>query len=400
MAPSLVNKTKLTPDTSYILPNSILYDNNLSIKKLKRSTETGTIPIDRIESVSLVFEAIPIWLFSFIPLQVNKIFIPQCSSFGDLLTTFQNLGVNVDPFNAQVALIGRRSFVFNSESSEPTIYLLSGSISFLNDKFHKFQNKKCIAISHKHSVWQKIPSSPFGFQRISHDKCRGASNFMCLYGSTFQVKPVYSTLQRSVGDYLDHSFVPRPSYTWPLKPISHSSRLPVSHLDGPVYFPTPRLSSGWGYWSLVLAELGKILGFKRPVYHSDIMVMVPLAILVSILKGSQSFCSSVSMDQSDLTLRELPRCGDDPDSTYLPSINRVLPHDWCSDTRVAITSVKNDNALVPIHLWNDRVLPLFPSFTPQVLELLRSLVFLRLKRALLKDFTRYLFRFYPLEFTS
>ena len=119
-----------------------------------------------------------------------------------------------------------------------------------------FETKKSIAISDKHSVWRKIPTSPFSLQRISHDKCGRALNFMCLFGSTFMFQPIYSSLQRTVGDYLDHSIIPRPTYTGPFKPLHHSSRLPLSHTESTAHFPTPQLSLGWGFCSLVPAELG------------------------------------------------------------------------------------------------------------------------------------------------
>ena len=181
---------------------------------------------------------------------------------------------------------------------------------------------------------------------------------MCLFSSTFMFQP-----QRTVGDYLDHSIIPRPTYTGPFKPIHHSSRLPLSHTEIPVHVPTPRLSLDWGFLSLVSAELGRILGFQRPISNSNAPYMVPPAILVSLLHGSNCFTLALDFDNSGLKPRQLPPLGEDPDSTYLPALNCFLPHNWCSDVCATITSVKNDDGFVPIHLWNDRITPLFPSFS-------------------------------------
>ena len=150
-----MHKTKLITVTSLSgtqLLKDIPSDKNLPIKRSRRITETGTISIKNIDLVSLLFQGAPIWLFAFPLLRVSKIHILQCLSFGYLLTLVQKSGLDLEPFNAQVALIGRRYFLFGVQPFSPTLYLFSGSIIFLNDKYLKFRNKKCIAISDKHLV--------------------------------------------------------------------------------------------------------------------------------------------------------------------------------------------------------------------------------------------------------
>ena len=133
---------------------------------------------------------------------------------------------------------------------------------FLNDKYIVFRNKKCIAITDKHAVYRKIPHSPFNIQRLTHYKCGGATNFICLYGATFWLDPVYSTLQRTIGDYIDHSIIPWNSPSGFSKPISSYLRLPVNHSETLIQYPTPRVASGWGFRNLSSDELGLILDFR------------------------------------------------------------------------------------------------------------------------------------------
>ncbi len=45
-----------------------------------------------------------------------------------------------------------------------------------------------------------------------------------------------------------------------------------------------------------------------------------------------------------------------PLSTWLPDIDKQLSHSWIDITAVSAKAAKNDNLLVPTHMWDQRIL--------------------------------------------
>ena len=113
-----------------VLSVHVKTNNNLTVKRMKRNIESSTITLDKISLVTLSFQGAPLWLFGFKPLKVDKVYVPDCSSFTDLLLLVQHNHLSVEPFNKQVATVGMRAFVFGSHPQDTSLHLLSGSIPF------------------------------------------------------------------------------------------------------------------------------------------------------------------------------------------------------------------------------------------------------------------------------
>ena len=78
----------------------------------------------------------------------------------------------------------------------------------------------------------------------------------------------------------------------------------------------------------------------------------------------------------------------------LPSINKKLPHLWREDVATMIAA-KSDEAVIPVHFWNQRTHLVYPSFTDEVLQQLRDLVLRYIKQKIRKEFIIYLLDMYP-----
>ena len=64
---------------------------------------------------------------------------------------------------------------------------------------------------------------------------------------------------------------------------------------------------------------------------------------------------------------------EDPVGVILSSINKNLPHLWRGDVATMIAA-KSDEAVIPVHFWNQRIHLIYPSFTDEVLQRLQDLV--------------------------
>ena len=98
-----------------------------------RNTETGVITIKKKLSVAYCFEANPIWLLSLDPKNTANIYLVGMDSFSDLMNHLTANKLDVKLYNSLVSFLGRTTFKFTTPPPQ-TMYLISGSINFLNDK--------------------------------------------------------------------------------------------------------------------------------------------------------------------------------------------------------------------------------------------------------------------------
>jgi hypothetical protein len=59
--------------------------------------------------------------------------------------------------------------------------------------------------------------------------------------------------------------------------------------------------------------------------------------------------------------------------TWLPLIQKFLPDSWCDETLISDKAAKSDEALVPIHLWDNRSKMVYPQLTNRTLSGFRTL---------------------------
>jgi len=80
----------------------------------------------------------------------------------------------------------------------------------------------------------------------------------------------------------------------------------------------------------------------------------------------------------------------DGSPVLLPSLGKHLPPLWSVIGATSEKAAKADDAEISYAMWNNRITPLFPSFTPAVLDKLRALVLRKYRRRLFKEFLFYL----------
>ena len=88
-----------------------------------------------IDSIGLKFDGAPVWILGLHPIKVNTIFVPDFQSFSELLGHIEKCNVETSLFNKLVTLLGRRRFVFGQLGCPALVWLVSGTLQFLNEQF-------------------------------------------------------------------------------------------------------------------------------------------------------------------------------------------------------------------------------------------------------------------------
>ena len=173
-----------------------------------RNTETGIIAIKKKLSVAYCFEANPIWLLSLDPKNTAHIYLVDMKSFSDLMNHLTSNNLDVTLYNSLVSFLGRSTFRFTAPPSG-ILYLISGSISFLNDKASYLRQERFIFSTDSHRQYRSLPSAFIPLHRIKHQTVGGASTYQGIWGCNgINISPHLTSLRRQIGDYIDYSIPP------------------------------------------------------------------------------------------------------------------------------------------------------------------------------------------------
>lgn len=313
-------------------------------------------------------------------------------------------------------------------SGDRIIFLLSGSLSYLQRMFLLLQgfNRPIIGTYDHHYAprllrGSTIPSgindraAPFvQWHRLRHPTIGGVSTYISLHGVCHVpagYSPITSTIRRTLKHVIQHSI--RPCCISGSAACDHrtrrthlhiTDRLRPGYLDQPVIYPTHFCASGWGMRPLSPGELADIYGFPvRLKIHIDqqpevFPLLVPFGLLHSMvlpllrlptMPGSGSKLSALSNKR--VRLDSLPSVSASDDAgTWLPHIQRWLPHTWIDTSLVTNKAVKADNAGIPVTLWDDRLLLLYPHWSVRHLNVLRSFLLRRCRYNLFRSFRNFL----------
>lgn len=173
----------------------------------------------------------------------------------------------------------------------------------------------------------------------------------------------------------------------PAKPACVSNTLPELYITSG---PAPRVVEG----SRSSSDLGvpEVLG-ERPTEAIANRVDTDPSVLVKIAQPHFS-CPGFDVlkvcepPPEDTDIGVLP--SEHPTESFLPQIGLFLSHDWLDDSLQTSTVAKNDAARAPSHLWDARLLLLYPQASLHHLTVLRQWLLGRFRRRLFLEFRAYL----------
>ena len=377
----------------------------LHVQKRKISY-SGSISVRAPVEFVLLFDDVPWWLLAIDLTYVKSIVL---FDFLDLITVKNILSSR--PFGyifLQILELFKSKINFSPsfQVSTNTLVLISGSIHFLDSHriFEEHTISNWLFISTELKKYRHVPLSGHQFSRILHKHHGGPTDIAALYSSSDpSFKCLKSPLRRSVGDFIDFSIRPTPVPAQSdSRYVSHLSLIPAKGLSSSIIIPTSFTSTGFGLRVLNGNELGHIFGlpshfhsFFAPEDFPIIPVQVLNSLLIQFLDSVDTFPVLNSSVQSPAKRLCLPKPIPDFLPEFLSDLNKSLPPLWSRVNSTVDKAAKADNASVPLEMWNNRVTPLFPSFTPSILERLRSLVLRKYRRKVYLEFVSFLRVAYP-----
>ena len=295
--------------------------------------------------------------------------------------------------------LGKSCLRFKVPTQE-VVYLVSGSIPFLNDKSAQIGKNKGIFITdHFFNLRRGLTRNPLNLIRFKHSSYGGATNYEGVFGySTDQYEPILSPFKRKLGDYMDYGIPPIYTNTTEMA-LSHKKILPIKFLDRLVHYPTHFSATGFGYRYLTSTELVSLFGFDIPMSSSHresitskSFPIVPIHVLDTLLKPLLVSLPSTSSQQFKFSL---PPIYKDSGFTFLPKLQRKLPHTWFQHVQISSSAVKSDKALVDNAIWDNRILLLYPGVNRSHLDSIRTFLFICSCKRLYREFLNYMQATYP-----
>lgn len=377
LGPTMIPHARATRSQS--CANPTFSDQGLILNPGSKRLEVGYIRNRQLLTVYLFCERFPVWLLSLDSTWVCELVICGYNSLTDL---FQQLSeaecefvqMLLAPFVAsEVKCLSKLGVVEKSAH----IFLISGSLfPFVLSHTETYQSHQTLGVVDAHYEGRLRNGRPTGqnindsqrvnalsnssWHRFRHLSIGGATNFVSLFSRTqVDTFPIVTSLQRGIRNFLN----------WSVRPGPPPQHLPENR-NGSYYIPDDRLipglyelpllvssyfhSSGKGYRVLLTEELASIHGFPR----QQILSTFPRSLLAfppcQLLTASLNVAWTVEAEQTSPVLASNPRPSkrsrDSETHTWLPDIQRYLPHDWVDVSVITATASKADDAAAPCRL--------------------------------------------------
>ena len=364
--------------------------------RTERMEERGRLSDYSPQDFHLVFENKPVWLLALNSSFTKDIYCTKCKTLLDLLSLCADNKIEKSLYQEAILILGSQRFRFSPPLTHVTT-LISGSITFLNEKYLIFGKKKAIYITDEHVVLRrKIPQGLMTLTRIKHVTLGGATNFEGLYAySGTEASPKLSSLRRQVGDFIDYG-IPPSIVLPPDQFIRHKVLMPVTKLHSLVQYPTHFSLNGVGYRPLKPFELAKLFGVSTIVYQMPfsgamfpiVSVQILDALLLEVLHTSHKF----ETQRSHFTL---PPIHTSSGSTLLPNLGLRLKDSWSKVVAPTDIVATNDLADINQAIWDQRVTLVFPKITVTLLNWFRKQILRKHFSTVFKSFKRDLQNRYP-----
>lgn len=403
-----------------------------SQKRKFQAVEVHILPTFTPVSLVLFFEGFPLWLVGIEPMWTSMLTIIGFPSSDALLGSLEQQGYPLDVVKLSLSRFNESKILYLQTlpcDLDFDVLLVSGSVEFLV-RFFKAQrlSTHCIVGTvnrHYHQRFKHGRPVSIGrtivphveWFRIRHETVGGASDHTTVHGTMNcgSISPHVTTLRRTISYFLNHAIRPTPVVNQDLHSksfLKSTDRLSPLYWNQPVIFSTPYFASGWGVRPLSIQELSSVFSFpvRLKLGHfplSTFDVCVPVQSLLALLhpvlllfhntqqgsrkrprRGSLSAVSSVPP-----TIQGCSSIGEDFRS-WLPLIQRWLPHSWIATEVITPGAAKRDDASIPVHLWNQRLQLLYPGVLDHHLNVLRSWLLRITRRNALRSLRHYLTKTY------
>jgi hypothetical protein len=279
------------------------------------------------------------------------------------------------------------------------VVLGAGSDAFLSTTLDLLPTTKPVALfTCADSGRRRIPS--FQVRYITHESVGGVTTWKGkAWVRDWLMKDRPRTVRRNIGHVLIHSDLPRPCKPDPaFRHLKPDDLYPLDGSDLAVVFPTHATYTHWGHRKLSRKETAYAMDLPVWLVNDDsklaawndrysrgvTMPLKPFQVVLQLLLDSLATPSSEPLVRVQQPLNFVAA-----KSTWLPAIQKRLPHSWAVATAVTAKAVKSDNALTVTDMWDKRVSLVLP-WNHTNMAGLRQLAFGRWQRDLRRDFQRFM----------
>lgn len=343
---------------------------------------------------ALYFEGLPVWLLSLERTLASKVYICGCASGSELI---QYLVTNqIDPLliTKAVARLGLSRLVYLGLESPPkeAIKLISGDIPYLISEARRLGSSTALylsstSLSKSHTGLPKLVD----WHRYRHASFGGCTTFTALLGvgGLVNYSPVVTSIRRTLGHVLDHGTKPNPvtkASDFDHTMLSVDSRLNPESFDQEIRYPTSFYANGIGTRKLTTDEIGLAFGLPSWLRTGKLekahFPVVPLQIIDGCLNGL--FSESVIRQKEMLETPLIRPLRVKSTSSWIPGLKRYLPKSWMNSETTSSKATKRDDAGIPTHMWDQRILLLWPWIGIFITFLRQRLMFVILRRLYLE----------------
>jgi hypothetical protein len=277
-------------------------------------------------------------------------------------------GASVRLAHRAFAHLGLGRVIYHATLQAPVgaVVLVSGDLSFLDQASLRFAEHETLFLLSWH--WKgKCSCNGPAKRRLTHLAFGGPTHFVALFGSQgVHAHPLETDLRRSVGHVFDYGLRPEPVVS--IDPLDHPGTISLDSVLHPadlgrdVLHPTAFYASGWGIRALTADELGIAFGFPGWLRAGGLTVadfpIVPVQTMDACLRSVLLARKFVS----PLVPVPVERLSAPPSSTWLPTLQKFLPHSWIDESTISSKAVKHDNAAVPTAMWDQRITLLYQEW--------------------------------------
>jgi hypothetical protein len=364
-----------------------------------RIVETGFIPNFRPREFAVVFDSFPSWLLAMERSFCSHLHIMGWSSAASLKMHLEANCSAVALVHKAIAHLGLGRVSYSTQAAPPAgaLILVSGSPAFLQAAAERYVGRQVLMIGTSHCSAKRPPPGPARV-RLAHRSFGGPTHFVALFGCHgIACVPTRTVLRRTVGHIFEFGVQPDPLEESEASLLAGGLTIDdILHpfdLSCPIIHRTSFFRSGWGTRVLSPDELGIAFGFPAWLRAGDLTTemfpCVPLQIMDACIRDvldTQGFVSP-------LAPQAYPPPEAPTESTWMPGIQRHLPHTWVPSAVITDKAVKHDNAAVQTAMWDNRVTLLYSwsiSRGVWILDFFRRRLMLRYRYRLLTEFRTYM----------
>jgi hypothetical protein len=362
-----------------------------------RQVEHGVLHTPSRIAVQLRFEGFPIWLMALDSTMTNSVAINGSSCREVFLASMQDQGFDRGLFEAALDNVGadKVEYTMSTSLSPGTLLLVSGSIAFVKGWRLEDPNPTLVICTEHVRSKHMHGERSLRWSRFRHETFGGVTQFQAMVGSNIQdFNPCRTELRRTLRHVVDYGLKPKwapaPSLGKPSSELSLNDRLHPSDLGRSILYHTHYSATGWGIRQLSVDEIGIAFGWPAwarafTMTLGPFFPSIPVQILDGCLQGILK-----STPRHDPLQTPMPQPGAlVASSTWLPGIQKFLPHSWIDPDLITDKAAKRDDAGVPVHLWDKRCTLVLPHVTP-ALDTLRFWLTRGLTTRLWREFHAYL----------